>query len=115
SANQPARVVVELERHGIAGLFGHREVSGHHGYHKPDVRLFLRACEDLGVATEETIMVGDRVDNDVAPAKALGMKAVLFRTGRHIGQQPRSLDEAPDAEAWALSEVEAAILRLGGR
>ena len=28
-------------------------------------------------------MVGDRIDNDIAPAITLGMRTVLFRTGRH--------------------------------
>ena len=37
-------------------------------------------------------MVGDRIDNDIAPATTLGMRTVLFRTGRHAAQQPRSTD-----------------------
>ena len=98
AANQPARVVAALDGHGIGHLFSHREVSGHHGFRKPDVRLFLRACEDLAVQPAECIMVGDRIDNDIYPAKSLGMAAVLFRTGRHRDQQPRTLDEVPDAE-----------------
>lgn len=109
AANQPARVVADLDRFGIGKYFTHREVSGHHGYRKPDVRLFLRACEDLGVEPEECIMVGDRVDNDIAPARLLGTRTVLFRTGRHIAQQPRSVDEVPDAEVRTVGELEAAI------
>ncbi|MGH2610757.1 MAG: HAD family hydrolase, partial [Tepidiformaceae bacterium] len=86
-----------------------REVGGHHGYLKPDVRLFLRACEDLGVAPQECIMVGDRINNDIFPAKLLGMTAVLFRTGRHIEQQPRSWEEAPDCEVWDVDELSGAL------
>lgn len=112
AANQPARIVAELDRWGLGLLFGHREVSGHHGLSKPDVRLFLRACADLAVAPEETVMVGDRVDNDIFPAKALGMKAVLFRTGRHQHQQPRSLDEVPDAEVRTVEELSVALEHL---
>ena len=109
AANQPVRAVSELDRHGIGRWFAHREVSGHHGFHKPDVRLFLRACDDLGVGPEQTIMVGDRIDNDVVPAALLGMKTVLFRTGRHIGQQPRSIDEVPDAEVRDVTELKASL------
>jgi ribonucleotide monophosphatase NagD (HAD superfamily) len=43
-------------------------------------------------------MVGDRIDNDIAPACSLGMRTVLSRTGRHIAQQPRCAAEVPDAE-----------------
>ncbi len=111
AANQPVRIVAELERHGIHGMFAHREVSGHHGYHKPDVRLFLRACEDMGVEPAETVMVGDRVDNDIVPAKVLGMRTVLLRTGRHVAQQPRSAAEVPDFEVWSVAELEVAIAR----
>lgn len=113
AANQPARTVAELDRFGIGRYFSHREVSGHHGYRKPDVRLFLRACEDLGVGPPECVMVGDRIDNDIAPARLLGMRTVLFRTGRHLAQQPRTWDEAPDFEVWdvrGLSEALDALL-----
>ncbi len=110
AANQPTRVVAKLDELGIGHYFSHREVSGHHGYRKPDVRLFLRACEDLGVGPERTIMVGDRIDNDVAPANALGMYTILFRTGRHIDQQPRCLDDVPNTEVHDVPGLEDAIL-----
>lgn len=110
AANQPARAVDDLDRFGIGQCFDHREVTAHHGYRKPDVRLFLRACADLGVEPTETVMIGDRIDNDIAPAKWLGMQAVLFRTGRHIDQQPRSWDESPDATVWSVTELEAVLL-----
>jgi HAD superfamily hydrolase (TIGR01549 family) len=109
AANQPIRALEDLDRLGIGQLFSHRQMSGHHGFRKPDVRLFLRACEDLGVNPAECIMVGDRIDNDIAPAKWLGMRAVLLRTGRHINQQPRSWHELPDAEVADVPGLEAAI------
>lgn len=112
AANQPVRVLEELDRLGIGQYFAHRQVSGHHGFRKPDVRLFLRACDDLGVEPDECVMVGDRVDNDIAPAKLLGMRAVLFRTGRHIDQQPRCYEEAPDAEAWDVDQLRAVLFGL---
>ncbi len=55
-------------------------------------------------------MVGDRIDNDVAPANALGMYTILFRTGRHIDQQPRCLDDLADAEVRDVAGLEDAIL-----
>lgn len=111
-ANQPAATLATLDRLGIGRFFAHRAVSGTHGFQKPDVRAFLHACEALGVAPSECVMVGDRIDNDVVPAKLLGMRCVLFRSGRHAAQQPRSWDELPDAEVHDVPALEAAILRL---
>ena len=109
AANQPARTLEILDGLGIGRYFAHREMSGHHGFRKPDVRLFLRACEDLGAAPGETIMVGDRIDNDIAPARRLGMYTILFRTGRHIEQQPRSAEEVPHAEVTSVEGLRAAL------
>jgi len=114
AANQPHATLAVLDAHGIGQYFHHREVSGTHGFRKPDVRLFLRCCEDLGIAPEECIMVGDRIDNDIAPARVLGMRTVLFRTGRHAAQQPRSADEVPDVEVRNVAGLRAALeLMLG--
>ena len=115
AANQPRTALDRLDDHGIGRYFHHREVSAMHGMHKPDPRLFLRACEDLGVRPEECIMVGDRIDNDIVPARWLGMRAVLLRTGRHIEQQPRSWLEMPDAEVWDVSGLARAIADLLGQ
>jgi HAD superfamily hydrolase (TIGR01509 family) len=112
AANQPHTTLHVLERHGLGQYFHHREVSGTHGFHKPDVRLFLRACEDLGVEPAQCIMVGDRIDNDVYPANVLGMTTVLFRTGRHIDQQPRSPADVPDAEVRTAADLRSVLESL---
>ncbi len=112
AANQPHATLAVLDAHGVGRYFHHREVSGTHGYRKPDVRLFLRCCDDLGVAPEQCVMVGDRIDNDIAPARSLGMRTVLFRTGRHIAQQPRCAAEVPDAEVRTAAELRAALESL---
>jgi putative hydrolase of the HAD superfamily len=114
AANQPASVLEDLDRLGIGGYFSHRQVSEHYGLRKPDVRLFLRACRDLGVEPAETVMVGDRIDNDIVPARVLGMGTVLFRTGRHADQQPRAADEVPDCEVHSVAELREALATLSG-
>ncbi len=113
AANQPHETLAVLDDLGVGQFFHHREVSGTHGYKKPDLRLFLRCCEDLGVTPEECVMIGDRIDNDIAPAKLLGMRTVLFRTGRHIAQQPRSHSEVPDAEVRDVEGLCASLLNRG--
>ena len=61
------------------------------------------------MAPADCIMVGDRIDNDIAPAKALGMATILLRGGRHRRQRPRSPAEEPDAVVTDVFELEAAI------
>ena len=59
-------------------------------------------------------MVGDRIDNDIVPAKALGMAAILLRVGRHRRQKPRTPVEEPDVVVSDVLELEAAITTLLG-
>lgn len=49
---------------------------------KPHPLLFEMALQQLGFNASDCIMVGDRVDTDIAGAQALGIPAALVRTGR---------------------------------
>jgi HAD superfamily hydrolase (TIGR01662 family) len=111
-ANQPASMAGRLEREGIADLFSH---FGTTGLRKPDPQAFMAACDALRVSPTEAIMVGDRIDFDIAPAKALGMAAVQLRGGRHRRQLPRSPAEEPDAVVTDVRELEAALDTLLAR
>ena len=51
------------------------------GVEKPDPAFFARVASAAGLAPSEIAYVGDRVDNDVLPAKAAGMVAVFLRRG----------------------------------
>jgi HAD superfamily hydrolase (TIGR01549 family) len=112
AANQPADVIERMERAGIARYFDHRGVSGTHGYRKPDVRVFLDACKALRLRPEECIMVGDRIDNDIVPARALGMATIRFITGRHAMQEPRSWDEEPAYDVTDVPSLETVLMLL---
>ena len=41
-------------------------------------------------------MVGDRIDNDIIPAKQNNMGTVFVRTGIYKSQRPRIPEEVPD-------------------
>ena len=111
-ANQPETAREHLDRAGIGELFDYQGLSGLSGFRKPDPLAFSSAAEALGVPAAACIMVGDRIDNDIAPAKALGMAAIQLRGGRHRRQRPRSPAEAPDAVVTDVLELEAAISSL---
>lgn len=112
AANQPSRTVERLHACGLGEFFDGSETTGDHGLRKPDVRLFLRACERLGVAPEACIMVGDRIDCDIAPARMLGMKTVRLVYGRHAAQQPRWAGEVADAEVMDAAGIGQAIAAM---
>lgn len=71
--------------------------------------LFARSID---VPPPECIFVGDRLDKDIAPAKAKGMATLQFRSGRWRKQRPRSAAEEPDAVVTDVMELEAAIQSL---
>ncbi len=66
----------------------------------------------LDLPPQACILVGDRLDKDILPAKAVGMATIQFRSGRYRRQRPRSEAETPDAVVTDVPELEAAILAL---
>jgi FMN phosphatase YigB (HAD superfamily) len=72
------------------------------GVEKPEAAFFARVVEEACAPPDEIAYVGDRVDNDVVPALAAGMRAVRIRRGAHAHvESPAgtitigSLDELP--------------------
>jgi putative hydrolase of the HAD superfamily len=57
--------------------------SGAYGKTKPHPTIFRHALEQLGVAAEDAVMVGDSLEDDIQGARAVGMRAFLIdREGR---------------------------------
>jgi putative hydrolase of the HAD superfamily len=73
----------ELRHVGLADFFQPIVISGDVGYRKPDPRLFRKALDALGTPAEETVFVGNDLEQDVLAAKQVGMKAVFFCSGPH--------------------------------
>jgi FMN hydrolase / 5-amino-6-(5-phospho-D-ribitylamino)uracil phosphatase len=79
-ANQPARRSAELRALGIEPEV--MAMSDEMRLYKPDQAFFARALELLGApSASDVAYVGDRVDNDVLPTIAAGMRAVWIRRG----------------------------------
>jgi HAD superfamily hydrolase (TIGR01549 family) len=55
--------------------------SARWGVEKPAPEFFARVAELAGTAPSEIAYVGDRIDNDVAPAATAGMLGVFLRRG----------------------------------
>ena len=91
-----------LERHleqlGIRDYFSLRLYSYEMRLRKPDQRIFVAAAERIGEAPENILFVGDRIDKDIRPALACGMKAILKEAYTNAGK------DAP-ADARRISHV----------
>ena len=67
-----------LERAGLAGLLDGVVSSATAGAAKPDARLFHAALQLSGTTPQESLHVGDRLENDIDGARAIGMRAALI-------------------------------------
>jgi FMN phosphatase YigB (HAD superfamily) len=79
AANQPATTAAVMATLPVA--LDVNGMSDTWGLHKPDPAFFARIAAELELPAGQIAYVGDRVDNDVAPAHAAGMVAVFLRRG----------------------------------
>ncbi len=76
-ANQPAEAMAFLQTLPVDRV----ATSAGWGVAKPDPAFFARVASEVGAAPARIAYVGDRVDNDVLPARRAGMLAVHLRRG----------------------------------
>ncbi|MEV2279067.1 HAD family hydrolase [Nocardiopsis sp. NPDC049922] len=108
----PALAAMDLGVDGIG-------ISDDWGVSKPDAAFFdrvltLAGTARPGITAGEILYVGDRVDNDVLPARAAGMRAALLRRGlygyRHAvdpdaGRADAVVDDLHQLTAWIAAQV----------
>ena len=104
-ANQTGGLSERLAEFGIRGYFDAVISSWEHGIMKPDVGLFRAALAEAGCEPCDAVMVGDRLDNDIKPAKSLGMGTIWIKQGFGALQTPPSAEYEPDAEVENLMEL----------
>ena len=111
-ANQPSEVRGALRRDGLDRFFDTWGVSDDLGVHKPDPRLFELALETAHIDGSAAVMVGDRLDYDIRPARRAGMRAIwLLRGEAPDDPTPDQLSEA-DASIDGMSELGSALSSL---
>lgn len=104
-ASQPLGSEQRLARFGLRDYFDVICASAEEGVDKPDPELFRRALTRAGCAPADAVMIGDRTDNDVAPAKSLGMQTVLIRQGYGGHDVIHHDGEIPDVTVDGLLEL----------
>lgn len=97
-ANQHRKVRAHMDKTwGLSSFFKFMILSEEVGFNKPDREMFKLALDKARVDPSEAWMVGDRVDTDIGPARALGMKAIRVLHDSEMSIiKPKSEYELPD-------------------
>ncbi|HFH9839621.1 TPA: HAD family hydrolase [Streptococcus suis] len=80
-ANQSSSIRELLKVWGIESYFQLIILSEEVGLSKPDTTIFTLALQKANIPADRVVYVGDRYDNDILPAKSLGMHTVRILTG----------------------------------
>ena len=100
----------DLAAHGLAGLLDELVYTSDLPHSKPHPSVFREVASRLGIVPEACVMIGDRQIDDVAGARAIGMRAIWRRNESGF---PVS-DVAPDAIVDALAELPDLLRSWGG-
>jgi HAD superfamily hydrolase (TIGR01509 family) len=71
---------------GLADEVGAYTLSFQVGYEKPDPRMFLKTCAELGADPRRTLMVGDNAPRD-GGAVACGLRTLLLPSEPKVGER----------------------------
>ena len=104
-ANQSAGTEGRLRAYGLAPFFALCLSSAEIGLAKPDPAIFRLALERAGCEPHQAVMVGDRLDNDIRPAKLLGWRTIRVLQGFARVQVPRDADDEPDFTVGHLERI----------
>lgn len=104
-ANQNSGTKARLRAFGIDKYFDILVSSAEEGLAKPDPEIFLLALRRAKCSPEHAVMIGDRLDNDIAPAAMLGMVTVRILRGFGKFAPISSEYEKPDYTVNDLYEI----------
>ena len=104
-ANQKLGTEERLESWGLRQYFEVIAASAEIGYAKPDKEIFEKALELAKCTAAESVMVGDRLDNDIIPAKAIGMKTIWVKNGLAQYQGAELGEGVADYQIGSLSDL----------
>ncbi|MEG3143605.1 HAD family hydrolase [Sphingomonas sp. RT2P30] len=104
AGNQPEDAEEALRAAGAEA--DHVASSARWGVEKPSPHFFAKIIEQCGFAAGDIAYVGDRLDNDILPARAMGMMAIFIERGPwgviHASQGDL---RCADAHVRSLSEI----------
>ncbi|MGN6751939.1 MAG: HAD family hydrolase [Intrasporangium sp.] len=109
-ANQEAATIEALQRDGFADYIDIWGISALVGHEKPSREFFEWALDQAGTDAAHAVHIGNRLDTDVRPAKALGMGTVWVTRGEAPPQPTADQLGEADLSVPDLTTVAAALL-----
>lgn len=104
-ANQNPGSEARLEQYGLRCFFDVIAASAEICFKKPQPQIFEYALSKAGCTAEQAVMIGDRLDNDIFPAKQMGFTTVRILQGYGKLQTPRSAAYESDYTIQSLSQL----------
>ena len=105
-------VVKALGRKDLAKYFDVIVTSVDAGSRKPDPGIYRKALSILGCEPHEAVMVGDRVDTDIAGANRVGITSVLCRWNERYPMTMMAEEDLPDFVIASIKELPALVIEL---
>jgi HAD superfamily hydrolase (TIGR01662 family) len=110
-ANQQPGLKQRLNRLGLGSHISICVGSGDIGIWKPNPEIFRWALQRADCAPERAIMIGDRPDKDIEPARRLGLKTIRVLQGPARAQAATGWRQA-EATVSCLTEIPEAVANL---
>jgi 8-oxo-dGTP diphosphatase/putative hydrolase of the HAD superfamily len=109
-ANQSPGSEERLTRWGLIPFISVCVASAEVGLEKPDPAIFDLALRHAGCTASEAVMIGDRLDNDIRPARLLGWKTMRVLQGPGRFQSPRDSWNEPDLTVANVTLIPPALI-----
>jgi putative hydrolase of the HAD superfamily len=93
----------KVTRFGLEHRFDHIQIEGEHGFGKPEEEAYRHALKVLDVTPEETWMVGDNLEWEIAAPQRLGIFAIWHDAYSH--GLPTGSDIKPDRIIHSIPEL----------
>lgn len=104
-ANQNYGTKQRLNNWNLLQFFNIIAASAELGMEKLNLAIFEWALNQADCCPQNAVMVGDRMDNDMAPANSLGMHTVRLLRGLGAYHKPQSVDEKPEYTISSLAKL----------
>ena len=111
-ANQLPGMCERLAKFHILQYFDITVSSADEGIAKPEPEIFKRALKHADISPSQTLMVGDRPDNDILPAQKLGMHTLWLRQGLFSKSDPTVIGCHPDYIATDIKNATDILISL---
>ena len=112
AANQTRACRAALDELGFLHHFEITGLSEEMGLSKPAPEFFEYLLAQASCKPAEAVMVGDRIDNDIAPAKRMGMRTVWVKLDlKAKGYEPQT----PHAKAYFASQCRVGVSNIEPR